>query len=403
MVGRHWRKPGVILSAAAATLMISLGARQSFGLFLAPMCGTLGWGRGTFSLAIALQNLVWGLAQPFVGVVADRYGAGRVLAVGGALYAAGLALMARSVTGVDLDLSAGLLIGLGLSATSFAVVLGVVGRSVPPERRSAALGIAGAGGSFGQFIMLPYAQVLISEFGWSHALSMIAASALLIVPLGAVLAGRGAVREAPSQSVGMALRETAAHGGFWLLTGSLFVCGFQTVFIMVHLPSYIVDRGGPAIAGATALAVIGFFNIVGTFLAGFLGDVYKKKYLLSAIYAIRTVAVTAYIVLPISTASTLAFAAIMGLTWLGTVPLTNALIAQIFGVQYLSTLFGIAFLGHQVGGFLGAWSGGYFFDVTGSYAPVWTIAIAASVIAGLACLPVDERSLGVRLAAKGVA
>lgn len=392
-----------MLAAAAAILMISLGARQSFGLFLAPMCGALGWGRGTFSLAIALQNLVWGLAQPFAGMVADRYGAGRVLAVGGACYAAGLALMARSVTSVDLDLSAGMLIGLGLSATSFGVVLGVVGRRVAPERRSAALGIAGAGGSFGQFIMLPYAQFLISDFGWYNALLLFAASALLIVPLGAALAGGSATAESRNQSFGTALRETAAHRGFWLLTGSFLVCGFQTVFIMVHLPSYIVDRGGPAVQGMTALAVIGFFNIVGTFAAGFLGDVFRKKYLLSAIYGIRVIAIAAFIMLPITMATILAFAAVMGLTWLGTVPLTNALIAQIFGVQYLSTLFGIAFLGHQVGGFLGAWSGGYAFDTIGSYAPVWTIAIAASVVAGLACLPIDERSIGAPVATKTIA
>jgi MFS family permease len=244
-----WRSPAVVLACASAILFIALGTRQGFGLFLQPMCSALGWGRETFSAAIALQNLMWGLAQPFVGAIADRFGAGRVLVVGGLCYAAGLVLMAYSSTGLDLSLSTGLLIGIGLSACSFGVVLGVVGRRAPPERRTIALGIAGAGGSIGQFAMLPYSQALISQLGWLNALLALAVSAFLIVPLAAGLAGRAVHAHGSGQGIGQALREATGHKGFWLLTGSFLVCGFQTLFIMVHLPAYLVDRGGTALEG----------------------------------------------------------------------------------------------------------------------------------------------------------
>jgi predicted MFS family arabinose efflux permease len=387
------RSPIVILVAAGLILMLALGTRQGFGLFLHPMCSALGWGREVFSAAIALQNLVWGLAQPFTGMIADRFGAARVVAVGGLLYAAGLVMMAYSTTGPALDVSAGLFIGLGLSGASFGVVLGVVGRAVPPQRRTAALGLAGAGGSIGQFVMLPYGQLLISQFGWLNALLVLAASAVLIVPLAAAFAGKRAAVPGAGQPIAAALREAGRHKGFWLATVSFAVCGFQTVFIMTHLPAYLVDRGGTAIEGMTALAIIGFANIAGSLGAGVLGDRYSKKYVLGWIYAVRAVAIAAFIAVPPSPAATWAFALVLGLTWLGTVPLTNSLVAQIFGVQYLSTLFSIAFLGHQIGGFLGAWLGGYVFDATGSYFGVWMIAIAASVAAAVMCLPIDERPL----------
>jgi MFS family permease len=380
-------------------LLLALGTRQSFGLFLVPMCSALGWGRELFAFGIALQNLVWGLAQPFAGMIADRYGAGRVVAFGGLCYAAGLALMAQSNTGLAFDASAGILLGLGLSGASFGVVLGVVGRRFPAERRTVALGVAGAGGSIGQFVMLPYGQALISSFGWAQALIALAASAFLIVPLAAALSGRIAATPAGSQPIGAALREAAGHKGFWLLTVSFLVCGFQTLFIMVHLPAYLAGRGATAVEGMTALAIIGFANIVGSVLAGYLGDRYSKKHVLGVIYWIRAVAILAFVSLPLSTASTWLFAMVLGVTWLGTVPLTNALVAQIFGVQYLSTLFSLSFLGHQVGAFLGAWLGGYVFDATGNYMAVWVIAIGASVVAAVACLPIDERPL--RVAPRG--
>ena len=389
------RSPVVVLVAAGLILMLALGTRQGFGLFLQPMCSALGWGRETFSAAIALQNLVWGLAQPFTGIIADRFGAARVTAAGGLLYTIGLVMMAYSTTGPALDVSAGLLIGLGLSGASFGVVLGVVGRAVPPERRTAALGLVGAGGSIGQFVMLPYGQLLISQIGWFNALLLLAASAFLIVPLAAAFASKGAAaaRSVAQQPIAAALREAGRHKGFWLATVSFAVCGFQTVFIMTHLPAYMVDRGSTAVEGMTALAVIGLANIAGSLGAGVLGDRYSKKYVLVWIYAIRAVAIAAFVAVPPSPAATLAFAVVLGLTWLGTVPLTNSLVAQIFGVQYLSTLFSIAFLGHQIGGFLGAWLGGYVFDATGSYFGVWMIAIVASVVAAIMCLPIDERPL----------
>jgi predicted MFS family arabinose efflux permease len=390
---QDWRSPAIVLACSSAILFLALGTRQGFGLFLQPMCSALGWGRETFSAAIALQNLLWGLAQPFAGAIADRFGAGRVLVVGGLCYAAGLVLMAYSSTGLELTLSTGLLIGIGLSACSFGVVLGVVGRRAAPSRRTIALGIAGAGGSIGQFAMLPYSQALISQFGWFNALLALAGSAFLIVPLAAALAGRAASPPGSEQGIGHALREAASHKGFWLLTGSFLVCGFQTLFIMVHLPAYLVDRGATALEGMAALAAIGLANVVGSLLCGYLGDRYSKKQLLGLIYALRAVAIAAFVVLPLSAWSIAAFAIVMGMTWLGTVPLTNSLVAQIFGVRYLSTLFSIAWLGHQVGAFAGAWLGGYAFDATGSYTAVWIVAIGASVVAALACLPIDERSL----------
>ena len=373
--------------------MIALGTRQSFGLFLRPMSMDLGWGREAFSFAIALQNLVWGCAMPFVGAIADRYGAGRVLVAGGVAYGAGLMAMAHSTTPLGFDLAAGLLVGFALACTGFGVVMSVVARAFPPEKRSVAVGIVGACGSFGQFAMLPFGQALISSYGWLSALVVLGILSFLMVPLGAALAGRNAAESESTQSIGAALAEASRHGGFWLLTGSFFVCGFQTIFVMTHLPAYLVDRGLTATQGMTALAVIGFFNIVGSYGCGALGGRYSKRLILASIYAIRAVAIGVFIAAPLTPASTYLFAAILGLTWLGTVPLTNSLVGQIFGVKYLSTLFSIAFLGHQLGAFIGAWAGGAVFDITGSYQPVWLSAIALSVLAAALCVPINERAL----------
>lgn len=386
-----WRTPAIVLICGSVILMLSLGTRQSFGLFLQPMIADHGWTRETFSFAIALQNIVWGLAQPFAGMIADKYGAARVVVAAGLLYCAGLVLMAYSETGLALGISAGLLIGLGLSGSAFGVVMGVVGRAFPPEKRSVALGTVGAGGSFGQFIMLPYGQALISEFGWLSALLALALTSFLIVPLAAAVAGGAASSASRGQSLREALREAATHRGFWYLTLSFLVCGFQTIFVMVHLPAYLVDKGMAPIQGMTALALIGFCNIIGSYGCGVLGGRYSKKYLLSWIYGIRAVAILLFVGLPLTQWSVWAFAAVIGLTWLGTVPLTNGLVAQIFGVSYLSTLFSMAFLGHQIGSFFGAWYGGYMFDLTGSYLGVWLVAAGLSVAAALLCLPIDER------------
>ena len=383
----------MVLACGGLILMLALGTRQGFGLFLLPMSLDLGWGRETFSFAIALQNLVWGLAMPFAGAIADRYGAGRVLAAGGLAYALGLAGMAHSTSALAFDLSAGLLIGMGLACTGFGVVLAVVARAYPPHKRSLAVGIAGAAGSFGQFAMLPASQGLISAFGWINALLVFAAAAFLMIPLGMALAGGNRAAAESDQSISQALAEAAAHRGFWLLTASFFICGFQTIFVMTHLPAYLIDRGMSAQQGMMALAVIGLFNVVGSYSAGVLGGRYSKKLLLAGMYAARAVAIGLFLAAPLSAAGTYLFAAVMGLTWLGTVPLTNSLVGQIFGVKFLSTLFSIAFLGHQLGAFVGAWAGGAAFDLAGTYMPVWVTALAMSVIAAALCLPIDERAI----------
>jgi MFS family permease len=389
----RWRTPTMVLACGGIVLTMALGIRQSFGLFLQPMSSDLGWGRETFSFAIAIQNLVWGAAMPFAGAVADRIGSGRVIVAGGVLYTLGLLAMSAAATPVLFTLSAGVLVGLGLSGTGFGVVLALVARAYPPERRSLAVGIAGACGSFGQFAMLPTGQALISAFGWVAALATLAAAAFIMVPLGGALSGRNAAANESTQSIGAALHEAARHGGFWLLTGSFLVCGFQTVFIMTHLPAYLVDRGLTVRDGMGALATVGLFNIVGSFAAGALGARFSRKYLLAWVYGIRAVAIAIFISAPASAAGAYLFAAVMGFTWLGTVPLTNSLVGQIFGVKYLSTLFSITFLGHQLGGFAGAWAGGAVFDATGSYQIVWLGAIGLSIVAAVMCLPIDERAI----------
>jgi len=388
-----WRTPTVILVSGGLILMLALGTRQSFGLFLRPMSMDLGWGREAFSFAIALQNLVWGCAMPFTGAIADRFGAGRVLVAGGIAYGAGLIAMAYSTTPLGFNLAAGLLVGFGLACTGFGVVMSVVARAFPPQKRSVAVGIVGAAGSFGQFAMLPWAQAMISGFGWLNALLVFACMAFIMVPLGTALAGRNAAESESEQSISAALAEAAQHRGFWLLTASFFVCGFQTIFVMTHLPAYLVDKGLSPAQGMTALAVIGLFNIVGSYGCGALGGRYSKRLLLAWIYAIRAVAICIFIAVPLTAVGTYLFAAVLGLTWLGTVPLTNSLVGQIFGVKFLSTLFSISFLGHQLGAFIGAWAGGAVFDLTGSYLPVWTAAIGLSVLAAALCIPINERAL----------
>ena len=382
--------------------MLALGTRQSFGLFLRPMSMDLGWGREVFSFAIALQNLVWGLAMPVAGAIADRYGPGRVLAAGGLAYGAGLFAMAHAADPLAFGVAAGLLLGLALACTGFGVVLAVVARAFPADKRSVAVGIAGACGSFGQFAMLPWGQALISWFGWLNALAVLGAMALLMIPLGTALAGRNAAADESALSIRAALGEAMTHRGFQLLTASFFVCGFQTIFVMTHLPAYLVDRGLSPTQGMSALATIGLFNIFGSYAAGVLGARYSRRLILAWVYVVRALAIGAFLAVPLSSASLYLFAAVLGFTWLGTVPLTNSLVGQIFGLKYLSTLFSIAFLGHQLGAFAGAWAGGAAFDLSGSYQPVWVAAIALSLVAAALCVPIDERAL-VRPTMRGVA
>jgi MFS family permease len=388
-----WRTPLVVLLCGGIILTISLGTRHTFGLYLPPMTLDLGWSRETFAIALAIQNLVYGLAQPFTGMISDKYGAPRVLVVGTLLYALGMALMAHTEAGWDFALSAGLLVGLGLSCSGFSIVFGVVGRAFPPHKRTLALGIAGSAGSFGQFMMLPYGQTLINNIGWHNALLICAVTVMLIAPLSAALVEDKSASSATvsRQSIPEALREAFGHSGYMLLCCGYFVCGFQIMFVSVHFPAYLIDQRMTPETGMTALALIGLFNIFGTYLWGFLGSRYTKKYVLSALYFIRAAVVTIFILAPLTPMTVYLFAATIGFLWLGTVPVTSGLIADVFGVKYLATLTGIAFLFHQVGSFLGVWIGGYLFDSTGSYQLMWILTIALGVMAGLINLPINDR------------
>lgn len=390
--GSHRFSPTTVLIAGALILALSLGIRHGFGLFLQPMSEDQGWGREEFALAIAIQNLVWGAAQPLTGMLADRIGAGKAIVGGAVLYGIGLLAMAYAATPLQLSLSAGLLIGLGLSGTSFAVVFGAVSRAVAPERRSLAMGIASAVGSFGQFAMVPGTLSLIAALGWSAALIALAALAVVMVPLATAFAGDGG-RSAPAASelgVRDALAEACAHRGFWLLSFGFFVCGFQVVFIALHLPAYLFDRQLPLSVGTTVLALVGLFNVAGTYLAGLWGGRMSKPVLLASIYALRAVAIALFVLLPISTWSAYAFGIVIGLLWLSTVPLTNGTVLTLFGVRNMSMLAGIVFLFHQVGAFFGGWLGGSIYDATGSYDIVWAIAIGLSIVAALLNLPIKE-------------
>ncbi|WP_175652425.1 MFS transporter [Pseudomonas sp. Marseille-P9899] len=398
-----WRTSGWLLLGAALILALSLGVRHGFGLFLAPMSAEFGWGRGVFAFAIALQNLVWGLAQPFAGALADRLGAAKVVVIGGILYACGLVLMGMSDSPVTLSLSAGLLIGIGLSGTSFSVILGVVGRAVPPEKRSMAMGIASAAGSFGQFAMLPGTLGLINWLGWSLALLALGLMVAFIVPLVSMLKDRPLPVQGHEQTLGEALREACSHPGFWLLALGFFVCGFQVVFIGVHLPAYLVDQHLPATTGTTVLALVGLFNIVGTYTAGWLGGRMSKPRLLAALYLLRSVVIVLFLWAPITTFSAYLFGIAMGLLWLSTVPLTNGTVATLFGVRNLSMLGGIVFLFHQLGAFLGGWLGGVVYDQTGHYDLVWQISIVLSLLAAALNWPVRERPVARLQATAGAA
>jgi MFS family permease len=395
MNNRNWRTPGVVLLCGGIILTIAMGTRQGFGLFLQPMTFDLGWSRETFAFAMALQNLLWGASQPFFGMIADRKGAGRVLLAGAALYATGLVLMAMSSTGWQFSLATGLFIGLAQGCTTFSIVFGVVSRVFPPERRSMALGLSSAAGSFGQFAMLPYTQTLISHFGWFNALLVLAVSATLIAPLASALVEkRGAnAGGAQAQSVGEAVREAFGHRSFLLLTAGYFVCGFQLAFITIHFPAYLADKGLSANVGMFALALVGLFNIFGSFASGALGAKYTKKYLLSSIYFSRSLVIALFILAPVSEGSVYLFSAAIGLLWLSTVPLTNGVIGGIFGVAYMSTLSGFVFFSHQIGSFIGVWLGGYLFDHTGSYQVVWLISIGLGIFAALVNLPIEERAI----------
>ncbi|SFE91787.1 Predicted arabinose efflux permease, MFS family [Paracidovorax wautersii] len=391
-----------VLLCGAAVVTLSMGIRHGFGLWLQPITQEMGWTRQTFALAIAVQNIAWGLFGILAGMAADRFGAFRVLIGGALLYALGLAGMALSPTPLTFALTAGVLIGAAQAGTTYAVIYGVLGRQIAPEKRSWAMGVAAAAGSFGQFLMVPVEGQLIARMGWQEALLALSLLVLLIVPLAFGLrepgfakpSGQGA---APTpqrgQSIAQAVAESLHNPSFLLLTAGYFVCGFQVVFIGVHMPSYLKDHGLSPQVASYALALIGLFNIFGTYLAGTLGQRIPKRYILAFIYFARAVAISAFLLAPLTPASVYVFSAVIGALWLSTVPVTNATVAQIFGVQHLSMLSGFVFFSHQIGSFLGVWLGGYLYDRTGSYDVVWYIAIALGVFAGLVNLPVREAPL----------
>lgn len=389
-----------MLIGSALILGISLGIRHGFGLYLVPMSDEFGWGHHVFSLAIAMQNLVWGIAQPITGIFADKYGSKVVVAVGGALYALGLMLMAFSSSSTLLNLSVGLILGFALSATSFTVLLSAVGRAAPPEKRSLAMGIASAAGSFGQFIMLPSTLLLLQNIGWSAALIVSALLAVLIIPLAWMLKAPIYVNpkslnnpNQPVLSFKQILVIAKNHKAFWFLSLGFLVCGFQVVFIGIHLPGYLIDHGYNATTGTIFLALVGLFNIVGTFGAGWLGGKFSKTKLLMGLYGLRGVAICAFLILPLSNWTIYGFGIVMGLLWLSTVPLTNGIVANMFGVKYLSMLTGIVFFTHQVGSFFGGWLGGVNHDISGNYNLIWMVSILLSVIAVLVHFFVNEEAV----------
>jgi MFS family permease len=393
---RSWRTPAVVLACGCIIMCISFGIRAGFGLFLQPMSLEYGWGREVFSFSIALQNLMWGVLGAVAGGFADRYGPGRVIAGGAICYILGLVGLAYIATPWLMHLNAGLLLGGALGGTSFGIILAVIGRTVAPERRSLYMGVATAAGSFGQFLLLPVTQALISAFDWHTALLVLAGIAALIIPLTLALAGKPGGSAQSKQSIGEALREAIGERGFHLLFWGYFVCGFHIAMLTVHLPAFVTDAGLSIRHGMTALALIGLFNIVGTLGAGWLGGRFSKKYLLSTIYSIRAVLIAMLVLLPLSPLTLYTFACGIGLLWLGTVPLTNGLVGQIFGMRYLAMLASIVFLGHQIGSFVGVWLAGYLYDTTGSYSGAFIASIGLGVFAALVNLPVNEKPLAER-------
>lgn len=385
----------VMILAGAMIVTLSMGVRQSFGLFLSPLGLELGVDRQTFGLIVAAQNLLFGLLQPFVGAWADRHGAGKVALVGAGVYAVGLAIAATAVNALGVAIGFGALVGLAMAGCTFTVILGAVGKIVPAEKRTLAFGIVTAGGSLGQFLVVPAAQGLLDALDWRMTLFVMGGLIVLIAPLALGIAGKppAAISDRDGPPIREALREAFADRSFWLLNAGFFVCGFHIAFVGTHLPSYIRDQGLPAEAGAWSLALIGLFNIAGSWLWGAWGSKRSKKGLLALLYALRAVTIALFLIAPLSSASVLVFAATFGFLWLGTVPLTNGLVAQIYGLRHLSALGGIVFLSHQVGAFLGAWLAGVAFDVTGSYNLIWLVSIGLGLLAAAANLPIREAPL----------
>jgi MFS family permease len=389
-----WRTPLVIIICGCVIALLSFGPRSSLGFFVQPMGREFSWGRDVFGLALAIQNLLWGLGQPVAGAIADRFGVLRVMCVGAVLYAGGLLMMRYAATPLSLDIGAGVLIGFGLSGCSFNLVLSAFSKLLPPERRGMALGAGTAAGSFGQFLFAPFGVAMIDNFGWQAALTVFAFLMLLIIPLSFALATPPAtsatVPVADRQSFRTALAEAFGHRSYVLLVLGFFTCGFQLAFITVHLPSYLVDRGMPVQTGGWVVAAIGLFNIIGSLSVGWLQNIFPKRYILSIIYFTRALSIVVFISFPITTFSAIAFGVVTGLTWLSTVPPTSALVAIMFGTRWFATLYGFAFVSHQVGGFLGVLLGGIVFEKFGSYTPIWWLSVLFGVLSALINLPIVE-------------
>jgi len=390
-----WRTPLVIVICGSLIGMLTFGPRSSVGFFMQPMSLEFSWGRDVFALAFAVQNLLWGIGQPFAGAIADKFGAVRVISVGALMYAIGLLIMRYSNTPLELNVGAGLFVGFGLSGCSFNLVLAAFGKLMPPEWRGIALGAGTAAGSFGQFVFAPFTVALIGNVGWQSTLMLFAMLMLLVIPLSLALSTPPAeaadVPVAQRQSFRQALSEAFGHRSYVLLVLGFFTCGFQLAFVTMHLPAYLVDRGMPASTGGWVIAVIGLFNIVGSLSVGWLSSKFPKRYILSAIYFTRALATVAFITLPMTTTSALVFGVISGLTWLSTVPPTSSLVVLMFGTRWLATLYGFAFFSHQVGGFLGVWLGGLVFERTGSYDALWWLSILFGILSGLINLPIVEK------------
>ena len=391
-----WRTPLVILVCGCLIGLIAFGPRSTFGFFLTPMTVANGWGRDVFSLALAIEMLLWGAGQPFAGALADRFGAMWVIAGGALLYAVGTVWMVYASTPLEFHLSAGVLIGFGLAGCSFTLVIGAFGKLMPEQWRTLAFGAGTAAGSFGQFLFSPLAVALIDQVGWQNTLLIFAVILLSILPLSIALAAPPAAagtgsRSAPRQSIRQALSEAFGHRSYVLLVLGYFTCGFQLFFIAVHLPAYLIDRGLPAAIGGWTLAIIGLFNIVGSVGSGWLANLMPKRFILSAIYFSRSIAILIFILLPPSPVATLIFGAVIGVLWLSTVPPTSALVALMFGSRWLTMLLGVAFFSHQVGGFLGVWLGGVLFERTGSYDLIWWGAIFFGVMSAIINLPIVEK------------
>ncbi|EEZ41261.1 MFS transporter [Photobacterium damselae] len=377
-------------------LIISLGIRQSFGIFMMPISDTFHTGREFFSLAIALQNLLFGLFQPFVGMAADRFGARRIIIVGAIAYGAGLYLTSLAATPSVLYLTIGALIGLGLSATSYVIILGAVARVVPAEHTAKAFGLTTAAGSFGMFAVIPGAQALLRNFDWQTAMQIFAVICCVMIAFAGFIKSQKATSDTPSQvddsqTLSEALQEAFRNRNYWLIHAGFFVCGFQVMFIATHLPSYLGDKGLPGNTAAMALAYVGVFNIFGSYFWGLMGDRFDKRYVMSSLYLMRTVIIAAFVTFPVTVNTASIFGAAIGFCWLGTVPLTSGLVRQIFGARYLSTLYGLVFFTHQVGSFLGAWVGGRIFDYYHSYTPIWWTTVVMALIAALLHLPINDK------------